>query len=256
MIKKVKKSEETLIEFCDLTYNPWQGCHKLSLGCRFCYMFRDKMKYGQEPNRVVRSKDPTFYKPLKWHEPKLVFTCSWSDFFISEADAWRDEVWEIIRATPHLTYQIITKRPERILDNLPDDWGDGYPNVWLGVTVENNATRHRLRTLSEIPAAVRFISFEPLLENLDLDGYMQILTQYYGWGILGAESGNDNGLYRYRPCQVEWLEHLVDVCRRTDVAVFVKQLGTHLHNELGLRDRHARDIEEFPESLKIREFPK
>jgi len=250
-----KISVGSLISWTDETWNPWHGCHKLSCGCKFCYMFRDKMKYGQDAKVVVRGKT-TFKFPYKLKEPKLVFTCSWSDFFIEEADGWRDEAWEIIRNTPHLTYQILTKRPERILDCLPTDWGDGYDNVWLGVTVENNTTRHRLKTLSKVPAQTRFVSFEPLLENLDLDDYMQILKQSFHWSILGGESGNDNGFYRYRPCQVEWLEHLVDVCRRTDVAVFVKQLGTHLHNELSLKDRHARNIEEFPESLKIREFPK
>jgi protein gp37 len=185
----------------------------------------------------------------------LVFTCSWSDFFIEEADDWRDEAWEIIRNTPHLTYQILTKRPERILECLPEDWGDGYDNVWLGVTVENNATRQRINSLSGVPARIRFISFEPLLEWLELADYMPVLAQYYHWAILGGESGNDNGQYRYRPCQLEWLEYLADVCKMAQMAVFVKQLGTHLHHELGLRDRHARDVDEFPESLKVREFP-
>lgn len=257
MVKKIKKNnQESPIEWCRYTWNPWQGCHKITDGCKFCYMFRDKNQYGQNPHKVVRSKPPTFNKPLKWKEPSLVFTCSWSDFFIEEADEWRDEAWEVIRNTPHLTYQVLTKRPERIQDNLPEDWGDGYPNVWLGVSVENNASRHRIKTLSEVPAKLRFISFEPLLENLDLEDYMRILTDDIAWSIVGAESGNDNGQYRYRPCELEWLEHLVEVGKETQTATFVKQLGTHLHNELNLRDRHGRDIEEFPESLQVREFPK
>jgi len=255
MIKiKIKNSDGSPIEWTDFTWNPWHGCQKISDGCKFCYMFRDKMKYGQDANLVLRSKTKFKY-PYKINEPKLVFTCSWSDFFIEDADDWRDEAWEIIRNTPHLTYQILTKRPERILDHLPDDWGDGYDNVWLGVTAENNATRHRITTLSEVPARIRFISFEPLLEYLELADYAQILTQYYHWAILGGESGNDNGFFRYRPCELEWLEYVADVCKMSQMAVFVKQLGTHLHNELGLRDRHARDVNEFPESLKIREFP-
>jgi len=255
MIKKVKKSGGSLISWTDETWNPWHGCHKLSDACKFCYMFRDKMKYGQDARLVLKSKSK-FYFPNKLKEPAMVFTCSWSDFFIAEADAWRDEAWEIIRNTPHLTYQILTKRPERILDNLPDDWGSGYDNVWLGVSVENNATRHRITTLSEVPAVVRFISFEPLLEFVQLADYLSYLTEFYHWAILGGESGNDTGLYRYRPCELEWLEYLVDVCKIAQMAVFVKQLGTYLHNELELRDRHARNLEEFPDSLKIREFPK
>lgn len=255
MVKtKPKKSDGSPIEWTDVTWNPWHGCLKISDGCKFCYMYRDKMKYGQNAKLVLRAKTKFNY-PYKIDQPKLVFTCSWSDFFIENADAWRAEAWEIIRNTPHLTYQILTKRPERILDHLPADWGDGYDNVWLGVTVENNATRSRIKTLSEVPAKVRFISFEPLLEFLELADYMPILTQYYHWAILGGESGNDNGFYRYRPCELEWFEYLVDVCKIAGISVFVKQLGTHLHNELGLRDRHARNISEFPDALKIREFP-
>lgn len=253
-MKKKEISVGTTIEWTDETWNPWHGCHKISDGCKFCYMYRDKMKYGQDAKVVVRGKT-TFNYPHKLTEAKRVFTCSWSDFFIEEADQWRDEAWDIIRNTPHLTYQILTKRPERILDCLPEDWGDGYDNVWLGVTVENNATRHRISTLSEVPARVRFISFEPLLEFIELAEYLPILTQYYHWAILGGESGNDNGFYRYRPSELEWYEYLADVCKISQMAVFVKQLGTHLHKQLGLKDRHARDMEEFPESLKIREFP-
>jgi len=253
-MKKNKISVGSLIEWTDETWNPWHGCRKISDGCKFCYMYRDKMKYGQDAKLVVRSKSKFKY-PYKLNGPKLVFTCSWSDFFIENADDWRDEACEIIRNTPHLTYQILTKRPERILDHLPDDWGDGYENVWLGVTVENNATRHRIRTLSEVPATVRFISFEPLFEFLELADYMAILIQYYHWAILGGESGNDNGFYRYRPCELVWFEYLVDVCKMAQMAVFVKQLGTYLHYDLGLNDRHARNVDEFPDSLKLREFP-
>ncbi|GAA4282286.1 hypothetical protein GCM10022260_27090 [Gaetbulibacter aestuarii] len=141
------------------------------------------------------------------------------------------------------------------MECLPDDWGDGYDNVWLGITVENNATRHRMDTLSRVPAKIRFISFEPLLEQLELADYHSLLTNHFHWAILGGESGNDNGKYRYRPCRVEWLEYLIDVCLMSKVAVFVKQLGTQLHNELNLRDRHGKNIDEFPDSLKVREFP-
>jgi protein gp37 len=95
-----------------------------------------------------------------------VFTCSWSDWFHEDADPWRDEAWEVIRAAPDLTFQILTKRPERIADHLPADWGDGYPNVWLGVTIENRRFVDRADVLREVPAAVRFISAEPLLGPL------------------------------------------------------------------------------------------
>jgi len=109
------------------------------------YMFEWERRYGIPQDVVMRCARPTFTAPLRWEKRMaagtyakqrlgptlLVFTCSLSDFFIEEADAWRDEVWEIIRATPHLTYQILSKRPERMRDRLPPDWGDGYENVWL-----------------------------------------------------------------------------------------------------------------------------
>ena len=104
---------KTGIEWCTSTWNPWRGCHKLRAGCKNCYMFREQNQYGHDPNIVVRSKT-TFNDPLKWKEPAKVFVNSWSDFFIEEADPWRDEAWDIMRRTPHLTYQILTKRPENI----------------------------------------------------------------------------------------------------------------------------------------------
>jgi protein gp37 len=162
--------EKTEIAWTEKTYNPWQGCTKMSPGCAHCYMFRDKRRYGQDPLVVVRSKDPTFYAPLRWREPALVFTCSWSDFFHAAADEWRDDAWDVIRRTPHLTYQILTKRQDRILQCLPPDWGPvGWPNVWLGVSVENQHFADiRIPALLQVPARVRFLSCEPLLGPVDL----------------------------------------------------------------------------------------
>src|SRR3990172_778380 len=123
----------TGISWTDATYNPWYGCLKVSPGCKQCYMYRDMERYGKDPKVVTRAKPATFNSPLKWTEPQRVFTCSWSDYFIEQADEWRDEAWDIIRRTPHLTYQILTKRPENIFDRLPADWGNGWPNVFLSV---------------------------------------------------------------------------------------------------------------------------
>ena len=164
-------SERTGIGWTEATWNPWHGCHKVSPGCKNCYMFREKRQYGQDPDVVVRSKTK-FYDPLKWKEPRLVFTCSWSDWFIEEADAWRDEAWDIIRRTPH-TYQILTKRIERAADHLPPGWP--LPNVWLGVSVENQRyADERIPRLLDIPAAVRFVSYEPALGPVDFQRFLTI----------------------------------------------------------------------------------
>lgn len=255
-------ANETKINWCDATWNPWHGCHKISEGCKYCYMFRDKERYGQEPNKVMRSKS-TFYEPLRWKESCKVFTCSWSDFFIEDADTWRDEAWKIIKDTPHLTYQILTKRPENIESRLPQDWGYGYPNVWLGVSIENDKNKGRLVVLDRLKTKdskfKTFISAEPLLSpiqfaesSIDLAGAFSCLD----WLIIGGESGNDTGKYLYRECNLQWMTDLVIQAKDYGVSVWVKQLGTHLAKQLKLKSRTGEDISEFPSDLQIREFPR
>src|SRR3989337_4034016 len=118
-------------------------------------------------NFISGAKPATFNAPLKWKDPAKVFTCCWSDFFIEEADDWRDEAWDVISRTPHLSYQILTKRPENILSRLPENWGSGWPNVWLGVSVETQEYTRTIEVLTQIDAAVRFISYEPALGPVD-----------------------------------------------------------------------------------------
>jgi len=151
-------------------------------------------------------------------------------------------------------WQILTKRPERIIQCLPGDWGDGWDNVWLGVSVESQQYLHRAHTLAKIPAKTRFISAEPLLGEIDLKQLGSELDMFH-WCIIGGESGNDTGKYRYRECRQEWIEKIIDDLRDTNIAVFVKQTGTYLAKQMGCKDRHGGDIDEWPEHLRIREFP-
>jgi protein gp37 len=250
----MKKVELSKIQWTGATWNPWHGCKKISAGCKFCYMYRDKERYGQEPTIVLKSKT-MFKEPLKWEEPQLIFTCSWSDWFIEEADEWRAEAWEVIKNTPQHTYQILTKRPERILECLPADWGNGYSNVWLGVSVESDDFKPRIETLSKIPANIRFISAEPLIAELNLDDMSWLLSEKYHWLIIGGESGNLTGKYLFRECKIDWILKLIEVGMKTNTSVFVKQLGTHLAKELKLNDRHGGNFDEWNNSLQIREFP-
>ncbi|MEO5776465.1 MAG: DUF5131 family protein [Flavobacterium sp.] len=251
--------EQTKIQWTDSTINFWRGCKKVSPGCKYCYMYRDQTRYGRNPEEVVRTKNNSFNQALKWKEPRKIFTNSWSDFFISESDMWRDDAWDIIRRTPQHTWQILTKRPDRIRQSLPADWGDGWDNVWLGVSVESQDYFYRASILSQIPARTRFISAEPLLGELNLlkevDG-KKIIDDIH-WVIIGGESGNETGKWLYRPCELKWLEKIiVDLKSETDVAVFNKQLGTWLSKQLGCKERHGGNIEEWPEHLRVREFPK
>lgn len=269
--------EISAIQWTEATWNPFHGCKKVSAGCKFCYMYRDKERYKQDPTKVIRSK-ANFDAPLKWKEPKLIFTCSWSDWFIEEADAWRPELWEIIKKTPQHTYQILTKRPERIKHCLPPDWGAGYPNVWLGVSVEDqDAADIRIPLLIDISAKVRFLSMEPLigevsffsepLKNImwlpaepeDHEYCAILIKNAIDWIILGGESGNEKGKYLYRPAQTGWFADLIELCDQYDIPVFMKQLGTAIAKRLKLSDRHGGDLEEYPtdlEPLKVRQFPK
>jgi protein gp37 len=214
--------EKTGISWTDATWNCWQGCHKVSAGCKNCYMFSEKKRYGQEPNVVFRSAPSTFRAPLKWAKNRekyahiqRVFVCSWSDFFIEEADPWRLEAWEIMRRTPELTYQICTKRSERIRECLPPDWHDGLPNVWMGTTVENCEAKARIEILKKIPARLRFLSCEPLLEELG-----ELNLEGIGWVITGGESGA-----QARPMDPMWAVKIHEQCAYWGVPYFHKQNG-------------------------------
>lgn len=211
-------AEQTIIAWTDRTWNPWRGCTRVSPGCAHCYMFSAQERYGRDPSIVTRTK--TWNDPIRWERDasiarrtERVFTCSWSDWFHADADTWRDEAWALIRRCPHLTFQILTKRDDRMADHLPSDWGAGYPNVWLGVSIENDRFVSRADTLRRIPAVVRFISAEPLLgplPSLDLSGIQ--------WLIVGGESG-----VGYRPMDHAWVRALHVMATASGTAFFFKQ---------------------------------
>lgn len=244
---------KTNIGWCDKTWNPWMGCHKVSQGCWNCYMFAEQKRYGQDPNVVRRSKT-TFNAPLKWAESAYVFTCSWSDWFVAEADEWRDEAWAIIKATPHLTYQILTKRPERIAAHLPADWGaSGYPNVWFGTSTERQAEADkRIPFLLQVPAALHFVSAEPLLERLSLNHYLANAPRaatvgnydsYLDWVIVGGESGP-----KFRPMAPAWAWDIYAQCAAAGVAFFGKQAAAYA-NETPLLIE-GRTIHQMPQGQR------
>lgn len=230
------------ISWTDSTWNPIIGCRKVSRGCTNCYAERwveDRM--GRKFTDIVRARNSTFIAPLKWgpleertwpgFPTRRVFTCSLSDFFIEEMDTWRDQAWDIIRKTPHV-YQILTKRPERIPHTLPSDWGDGWPNVWLGTSVEDQKYAEiRIPQLVAVPARVHFLSCEPLLGPIDFDtvdlGYDPILRremkddgwlEHVEWVICGGESGPG-----FRPMDLDWARSIRDQCVAADVPFFFKQ---------------------------------
>jgi protein gp37 len=173
-------------------------------------------RYGREPHVVTRTSKATFYAPLRWKKPAFVFVNPWGDFFHPDADAWREDAWGVMRATPRLTYLVLTKRPENISLRLPEDWGRGWPNVWLGVTAE---TQHwadeRIPILLQTPAARRFVSCEPLLGEVILARVLDGID----WVIAGCESG-----YGRRQSEVNCFRLLRDECLVWGVPFFLKQM--------------------------------
>ena len=274
----LKQIDRSKIEWTGPTYNPWQGCTKKSAGCKNCYMYRDKYRYGQDPTKCVRSAPATFNKPLKWQreveagvrngQDCLVFTCSWSDFFNEEADPWRDEAWEIIRRCPGLQFQILTKLPERISDHLPTFWNEIKARCWMGTSVENQENDWRIGELMAVDAPIRFLSIEPQIGPIDLS-FEPLAMEYVEnipvglsgggmgieWVIVGGESGPDA-----RPFHEEWATSICDQCDAAGVAFFLKQYGSNPMRggkPIVFKDRmFGGDINEWPESLRIRQFPK
>lgn len=215
------------------TWNPWYGCHKVSPACAHCYAEREMTRYGKDFNTVTRAKDGTFYAPLKWKEPSTVFTCSWSDFFIEEADEWRAEAWNIVLQTKQHTYLVLSKRTGRI-ERSALEWP---PHIWLGASVETTRQYHRIDELRRVNARIRFLSMEPLLaetRNTNLEGVH--------WVIVGTESGPNA-----RPTDYDWIRRLRDKCQAEGVAFFVKQLTT----KGGIKI----PFDSWPEDLRVREWP-
>jgi protein gp37 len=251
--------KDSAIEWTHNTFNPWWGCTKVSAGCDHCYAETFDRRVGGahwgpgQPRRTFGDKH--WAEPLKWHadaikagERRRVFCASMADWADAEAPAGqRDRLWDLIKATPGLDWLLLTKRHGRIARCLPADWGQGYPNVWLGVSVENQeAADTRIPVLLGIPARVRFLSCEPLLGPVDLKHIREkttVLNAIYGertanstgcvveedlpaidWVIVGGESGPGA-----RPMHPQWARTLRDQCHEAaaEVAFHFKQWGEY-----------------------------
>lgn len=218
-------AETTKIGWTDHTFNPWWGCHKVSAECTHCYIDGIMRRGGYEPFKgPMRTSHASWQKPLTWNrkarrsgERRRVFTCSMSDFFHPGADAWRPEAWKLISQCEWLDWLILTKRPELIRDRLPPDWNDGYANVWLGVTAGISSSLHRVALLKTIPARIRFISAEPLLERLDLREH---IANGVHWVITGCERAAKG---ERRLMDMVWVRDIHQQCEEAGVAHFFKQ---------------------------------
>lgn len=216
-------AEHSHIGWTDHTMNFWWGCHKIAPECARCYIGPIMRRAGREPFAgPIPTKD--WSKPRKWdrHAAQIgrrlkIFTCSMSDFFHPEADTLRPAAWEVIRASPNLDWLILTKRPELVADRLPADWGQGFPNVWLGVTAGHPASLWRVSCLKQLPARLRFISAEPLLGPLDLRPH---LDGSIHWVITGCEQA---GKHRRRAMDLQWVRDIDRQCQKAGIPHFFKQ---------------------------------
>lgn len=194
----------TNIQWTDHSWNIARGCTKVDEDCKFCYMYRGSLNNKRyNPFQVTKTKT-VFNLPLKIEEPSKIFTSSLTDVFHPGCDAFRNEMWDIIRKCPQHTFQILTKRPDRITANTPDDMLQA-DNVWFGTSVGSEKGKHRIYDLLKVDCKIRFVSFEPLHERVDMNLDLLDLLKIH-WAIIGGESGNETGKYRYRPCKIEWME--------------------------------------------------
>jgi protein gp37 len=213
-------ADRSAIEWTEATWNPVTGCDQISPGCAHCYAktFAERWRgvpgHPYEQGFDLRIWPQRLEQPLKWKRPRTIFVNSMSDLFHERIPAsFIAEVFAVMVEADQHVFQVLTKRPDRILELASDlPWPS---NVWMGVSIENRRFVHRADLLREVPAAVRFISAEPLLgplEGLNLDAI--------DWLIAGGESGPGA-----RPVRPEWIRELRDRCRSEDVAFFFKQWG-------------------------------
>jgi protein gp37 len=238
-------ADNSAIEWTEATWNPVTGCHKVSPGCAHCYAetFAERWRgipgHPYEQGFDLRLWPDRLEQPLKWKRPRVIFVNSMSDLFHEQIpELFVQDVFAVMRKAHWHTFQILTKRHERLAELAPSlEWPS---NVWMGVSIENRRFVHRADFLRGVPAAIRFISAEPLLGPLEgLD-----LTDIH-WLIAGGESGPKN-----RRCDSEWVRALRDQCEAESVAFFFKQWGGRTPKAKG-RTLDGRTYDEMPESRPV-----
>ena len=211
-------------------WNPWHRCTKISPGCDHCYVYRMDALHNKDSSKV--EKTGNFNLPLKCtkscdyklHSSEVVYTCFTSDFFLKEADEWRKDVWEMIRFRSDLHFFIITKRIDRFYASLPNDWGEGYENVTIACTVENQKMAdYRLPLFLEAPVRHKDIICEPILEAIDLSAYLSSVIESV---IVGGESGTEA-----RECNYDWVLAIREQCRAAGVSFTFRQTGRHFRKD-------------------------
>lgn len=248
-------------------WNPWHGCTKISAGCKYCYVYRQDEMYGSEVSSSECRKTGNFNLPIKrrrdksWkiESGKVVFTCFTSDFLIKDADEWRGECWQMMKTRNDLWFYFFTKRIDRFMECVPDDWGDGYDNVLVGCTVENQQMAdYRLPIFKAMPIKHKSIMVAPIIGPVDLSAYLDDTIEEVA---VSGESGVEA-----RPCDYDWILNIREQCVKAGVpfrfhqtgAYFIKDGKTYrIHRKYQLSQAHKANIDYkidkfyVPETIKF-----
>lgn len=214
------------MKVADMTmWSPWRGCHKYSEGCKFCYIHKGDVRRGTNTNQII--KTDKFKAPIEKNKKgeyriksgQTVYLCFSTDFLIEEADEWRNDCWAMMRERPDLQFVFLTKRIERFLQVIPDDWAEGYENVTIGCTVENqDRADYRLAIFNKLPVKHKNIICQPLIERIEIGRYLSDIELV----VVGGESD------RYaRPLHYDWVLQIREECIKKGVHFEFRQCGTH-----------------------------
>lgn len=221
-------------------WNPWHGCHKYSDGCKFCYIHKGDYKRGIDTNNI--EKTDKFYTPIlknkkgeyKIKSGQTVYLCFSTDFLIKEADEWRNECWEMIKERSDLTFIFLTKRIERFLECIPDDWNGGYDNVIVDCTVENqDRADFRLAIFDKLPIKHKNIICQPLIEKVDISEHLENIELV----VVGGESD-----YNARVLNYDWVLSIRQQCIEREVHFEFRQCGTHFIKDGKTYNLNVRDL--------------
>lgn len=205
-------------------WNPWRGCKKCSDGCKYCYIHKGDLKRKVDTNEIVMTKD--FNKPIEKlkngnykMKSGIVYLCFQTDFLIEEADIWRKECWKMIRQRQDCTFLFLTKRIDRFMKCIPEDWNEGYDNVVVCATIENQKNvDYKLNIFKNLPIKHKCITAQPLLERIDIEKYLDNIELV----VVGGESD-----INARPLNYEWVLDIREQCIRKNVNFEFRQCGTH-----------------------------
>lgn len=207
-----------------MVWNPWRGCKRYSEGCLHCYIHKGDLKRGVNTEEIVKTKD--FYKPIERNKngeykmkPGLCYLCFQSDFLIEEADEWRKEAFKMIKERSDCDFLFLTKRIDRFNKCIPDDWNDGYDNVIVSCTIENQKQAdYRLPIFNSLPIKHKLLSVQPLIENINIEKYLDGIECV----VLGGESDKDGRILDY-----DWVLNVREQCIRKNVSFEFRQCGTN-----------------------------